>query len=439
MEWSRYNVFSKIRGSSNYFLFNPLRGEADILTSEQAEPLVLGKLPADPLFQQKGYVAERSHDEALFKRKYLDFLDTRDSEEMQIFFVPWYTCNFACGYCFQDEYEAVTPDLSEQAVDGFFSYIKKRFGTRKRYITLFGGEPLLPGNRNKEYLRLFFSKANEAGLSMAVVTNGYHLSEYADILALAPIREIQVTLDGLGALHDHRRPLKGGGPTFDAVKRGIESALSRNWPVNLRIVVDKDNFNELPDLARFAKERGWTQNPLFKTQIGRNYELHHCQSKPDRLFERAELYEKLHVLAGEYPDFAEFHKPAFSVTKFLYENGKLPDPLFDACPGTKSEWAFDSAGRIFSCTATVGKASEVLGTYYPDERLNVDAVGGWEARDITTIPECRDCGVKLFCGGGCASIARNRTGKLLSPDCRPVKTLLELGVSHYFKPEAADG
>jgi len=436
MEWSKYNVFSRIHGSSNYFLFNPLRGEADILSPDQAVPLLNHEIPADPLFAEKGYVADRLDEEALFRRKYLEFVDNRDSEEIQIFFVPWYSCNFACGYCFQDEYEAVKPDLSQEAIDGFFSYIKKKFIGRKRYITLFGGEPLLPAAQNREYLRLFLTRASAEGLSVAIVTNGYHLKDYADILNLAIVREIQVTLDGLGEGHDQRRPLKGGGPTFSAIVDGIDMALANHMPVNLRMVVDKDNVGSLPELARFARERGWTQNPLFKTQIGRNYELHHCQSKPERLFERAELYEKLHSLSIEFPEFAEFHRPSFSVVKFLYENGKLPDPLFDSCPGTKSEWAFDSAGRIFSCTATVGKASEALGTYFPVEQLNEGEVALWETRDITTIPECLECGVKLLCGGGCAAIARNGTGKLKSPDCRPIKTLLALGVAHYFKDEA---
>ena len=36
------------------------------------------------------------------------------------------------------------------------------------------------------------------GLGIAVVTNGYHLTEYLGMLEKASIREIQVTLDGVG-------------------------------------------------------------------------------------------------------------------------------------------------------------------------------------------------------------------------------------------------
>jgi uncharacterized protein len=121
------------------------------------------------------------------------------------------------------------------------------------------------------------------------------------------------------------------------------------------------------------------------------------------------------------------------VSKFLFENGILPDPLFDSCPGCKTEWAFDYTGKIYSCTATVGKSGEELGTFYPLVSKRNDLISNWEDRDVTSISKCADCSVKLACGGGCASVAANNSGDLMSPDCRPVKELLELGISYYFK------
>lgn len=125
--------------------------------------------------------------------------------------------------------------------------------------------------------------------------------------------------------------------------------------------------------------------------------------------------------------------------KFLKQEGKLPDPLFDACPGTKSEWAFDSAGRIFACTATVGKTDEVLGAYHPFVNLDQAAVTDWASRDVTSIKECAACASRLACGGGCASVARkNRHGKRMAPDCRPVPALMSLGMGLYFRDEVSN-
>jgi uncharacterized protein len=263
------------------------------------------------------------------------------------------------------------------------------------------------------------------------VTNGYHLSEYVPLLANEGIREIQVTLDGPESVHNNRRPLKGGQGTFQNISRGIDHALQAGLPVNLRVVLDRENIAALPSLANYAIDKGWTGSPLFKTQLGRNYELHYCQSQQARLYSRIDLYRDLYDLILQYPHILQFHKPAYSIAKFLFENGELPPPLFDSCPGCKTEWAFDHTGKIYSCTATVGKPGEELGTFYPRVEFKREQIELWQQRDVLSIKSCTSCNLRLACGGGCTSVAFNREKKLHAPDCRPVKELLELGIALY--------
>jgi uncharacterized protein len=368
----------------------------------------------------------------LYRSRYLDFTDAREQDEVQIFFVPNYSCNFACTYCYQDEYANPHQSLSHEVIDAFFQYISIEFAGRKKYITIFGGEPLMNSPRQMELIAYLLDRSVRMDLEVCFVTNGYFLEEYIPILRQARIREIQVTLDGKGGAHDKRRFLKGGGPTFDKIVKGIDACLANELPVNLRMVVDRENIGDLSELARFAIDKGWTGSPLFKTQLGRNYELHHCQASPDKLFSRIALYESIFNLTKEHPHILEFYKPAYSVSRFLAENGNLPDPLFDGCPACKTEWAFDYTGHIFPCTATVGKADESLGTFYPDITRRSDLIDAWENRDVTSIESCSTCNLQLACGGGCGSVAKNRTGTICSTDCRPVKELLELGFAAYI-------
>jgi len=439
MIYSKHNIFSKITGSGNYFIVNLLTGSADILTTSEGvmlQEFLDGKVISvefrENLIKQ-GYLVDEKEEARLYKSKYLNFVDTRDSDEIQLFFVPNYSCNFACTYCYQDEYANTDDNLSYEIIDSFFNYINTEFAGRKKYLTVFGGEPLLNSPKQKKMIAYLLKLANESTLEVCFVTNGFSLIDYIDILKTAHVREIQVTLDGKGSVHDKRRFLKGGGATFDKIVKGIDACLKENMPVNLRMVVDKENISGLPEMAQFAIEKGWTANALFKTHLGRNYELHHCQAGSENLFTRISLYEAIYKLVQQHPQITEFYKPAYSVSKFLSENGDLPDPLFDACPACKTEWAFDYTGNIYSCTATVGKAGESLGTFYPLVKLEHNKINSWESRDVTSIPECSTCGVQLACGGGCGSIAKNRTGNICSTDCRPVKELLELGFSAYFE------
>jgi uncharacterized protein len=365
MIYSRYNIFSKIRESENYFILNLLSGNADILSSEDAEKVKA--IQADNNFPYtdfvrelagKGYMMDSDEETRLYRKKYLDFIDSRDKDEIQLFFITNYNCNFACSYCYQDQYNNPKQELSIELIDSFFKYIQSEFAGRKKYITVFGGEPLLNNPKQKTLLKHLIENANESNLEICFVTNGYTLEEYIPILNIGKIREIQVTLDGTQSIHNKRRFLKGGAGTFDKIVRGIDRCLENNIPINLRMVADKENIDNLPELAQFAIDRGCTKSPFFKTQIGRNYELHHCQSSNDKLFSRISLFERIFDLVRQHPHILQFYKPAYSVAKFLFENGDLPDPLFDSCPACKTEWAFDYIGKIYPCTATVGKAEE---------------------------------------------------------------------------------
>ena len=439
MIYSKHNIFSKIKESDNYFIVNLLNGSADILNPAEGslvQDFLDGKtIPAEfhENLTKQGYLVDAKEEERLYRSKYLDFVDSRDDDEIQLFFVPNYSCNFACTYCYQDEYTTTKQGLTNEVTDAFFSYVKTEFAGRKKYLTVFGGEPLLNSPKQKEMIAYLLKQANDLNLEVCFVTNGYSLVDYVDILKTASIREIQVTLDGKGSVHDKRRFLKGGGATFDKIVEGIDACLSNELPVNLRMVVDKENISGLPEMAQFAIDKGWTKSEFFKTQLGRNYELHHCQATSEKLFSRISLYETIYEQVKQHPYILEFYKPAYSISKFLAENGELPDPLYDACPACKTEWAFDYTGHIFSCTATVGKEDESLGTFFPEVSRKEEMISEWENRDVTTIPECISCSMQLACGGGCGSVAKNRTGSVCSTDCRPVKELLELGFSAYFE------
>jgi len=432
---SKHNIISAVEGSEDFFIINPLSRNADIISAEAAEAIKQGRYPDENELMEKGYLVDPDAEQKLYRSSYLDFLDDREDDEIQLFYVPTYSCNFSCSYCYQEGYSHELKMDPEAVIDAFFSYIDSEFAGRRKYITVFGGEPLLPGENHRRKIQKIINEANRRGISLAFVTNGYTLPDYIPLLKKASIRELQVTIDGPAEVHDRRRMLKGGVGTFDRIADGIDDALEAGIPINLRAVIDRENMPSLPALAGEAIKRGWTKSSLFKTQLGRNYELHYCQSDSGKLYDRLSMYQDLSRLIKDHPEFLEFHRPAYSISRFLFDNGELPSPLFDSCPGCKTEWAFDYSGKIFSCTATVGKEGEELGTFYPEKKLNNEAVGCWQERDVTSIPECRSCEQQLACGGGCGSAAKNKNGTILSPDCRPVRDLISLGLPVYFGTE----
>lgn len=443
MRVSKFNIVEQVAEQPDQvFVINLLSREADILTTDEADSLLKKQVPTDPklltIFKKKGYVVEPDKEDTHWREMYLKFLNARRQGEVQVFFVPTYACNFACEYCYQDEYQTSTQPLNPDLIDSFFKALVTQFSGTPYYITLFGGEPLLSGKEYRASLALFFDRVRESKLSLAVVTNGYYLSEFVPTFKTLNMREVQVTLDGPPQIHDQRRRKKDGGSSFTQIAQGIQDCLDAGIQVNLRVVVDKQNLPFLPELADFAEKQGWVDHPLFKTQLGRNYELHHCQAQRNQLYDRLNLYEDLYQLLKTNPILGKFHRPAFSIARFLFEHGELPDPLFDSCPGCKTEWAYDVQGKIFACTAMVGKPGEDIGHFYPEFNLDENQVWDWDERDLLSIPGCRDCDVSLACGGGCAAVAKTKHGTLHAPDCRPVKELLALGIAHYQEKDQGE-
>jgi uncharacterized protein len=256
MYFSRFNVFSKIRDSENYYILNLLSGSADILTPEKAREIIDQRYTDIEEYREKEYLIDRDEEDKLYKQKYRDFLEKRGTSEIQVFFVPNYDCNFSCTYCYQGMYNNEKKQLGKEVVDAFYRYIDTTMAGKQKYVTIFGGEPLLPGTKRKDNLKHLLDSAAVRNIDTAVVTNGYNLAEYIPVLARGNIREIQVTLDGTSSIHDTRRKLKNGDGTFSSIVDGIDKALAQGFPINLRVVLDGENLKNLPELARYAVKKG---------------------------------------------------------------------------------------------------------------------------------------------------------------------------------------
>lgn len=434
---SKHNILSRVAGRSEWLLVNLLSGQADLLDRDTGERFQRGEYTDVDALAAKGYLVDPSDEARRYAEARARFEAGQHDDEVQLFFVGSYVCNFACSYCFQDEYAPKPTHDPDAVIDAFFAYVDDVFAARRKYVTLFGGEPLLDAPKARHVVERMIEGTKARGLDLAVITNGYALERYVPLLKTGRIREVQVTLDGGREMHNRRRLLKGGGGTFDQVVAGIDAALAAGLTVNLRAVLDRENLRDFGRLAHFAIDRGWTDLPNFKTQVGRNYELHHCQTQNARLYTRLSLWEDMYALIDADPEILRFYRPAYSVSRFLFDEGQLPEPLFDACPATKTEWAFDATGAIYACTANVGKAGEELGTFYPTRALRDDEVSVWSRRSVATMEGCAGCSQQLACGGGCGAVSKSWKGAIGAPDCRPVKELLGLGCALYGQRELA--
>ena len=95
-----------------------------------------------------------------------------------------------------------------------------------------------------------------ATFASLVITNGALLTrEVAERLVAVGVTRVQVTLDGPAAIHDQRRPMRGGQPTFDKILRNLK-AIKGLIDVVIRVNLDEGNRAHVPELARLLADEG---------------------------------------------------------------------------------------------------------------------------------------------------------------------------------------
>jgi MoaA/NifB/PqqE/SkfB family radical SAM enzyme len=111
-------------------------------------------------------------------------------------------------------------------------------------MTLQGGEPLV----HPDIVRLV-SETVAAGISCAVITNGWFLPRYIDRLAVAGLDRLIISIDSADASeHERNRGLEG---LEGRIAAGIDRAHANGVPVQASVTVNRlVRYAELPDTLR---------------------------------------------------------------------------------------------------------------------------------------------------------------------------------------------
>lgn len=184
------------------------------------------------------------------------------SNNRQIVFEVTESCNLKCRYCgFGEFYHDYAPrenknldlTLAKQLLDymiELFQSPSQRQYFRKKFISFYGGEPLLNMAFIEEivaYVKNKPLKFNQFAFSMT--TNGLLLHKYMDFL-VANDFSLSISLDG-NEQHNQYRSFADGSPSYQTVYNNV-LALREKYPdyfktsVNfLTVVHDKNSLNEV--------------------------------------------------------------------------------------------------------------------------------------------------------------------------------------------------
>lgn len=404
--------------NGGYILINALYGLIDRIDEVEyalfekwrvSEEIKYNNLEEKEFYEQlyeRKYVIESHEEEDRIKEDILERLRQKyqrlKNNSSSIGLVVTYNCNFSCPYCFENEIKEKSLILSFEQVDKI-----KELHPNPKKILLYGGEPLLP--ETKEIIQYIIHVFPDANYS--ILTNGYCLDQFLPIVSNLDLDFIQITLDGNEVNHNKTRRLKGSKePTYEKIFNNIALTLENGIPIRIRMNVSQKSVDECLILRSFLENKFEKQRNLLSFEIQPIFQL--------SINEKVKIEPK--IFNGNDKSKNNINFTQDNRMNALYTLSPIKH-LYYNCPAEINAKLYDPYGYIYSCILAVGQEKAAVGKYIPEVKYFNSSL---YERNIETIPECKNCGLALVCGGGCGYGAMRQNGTCLSPECSNLRKTL---------------
>lgn len=329
--------------------------------------------------EEAGFIVPDDTDECALILSRLNNVTDTDPLSLQI--APTLSCNFGCKGCIQGKThngEAMRVEVQNAVVE-FAEGFK-----RPLWINWYGGEPLLGLNAIRNISKGLSDYAASSGLAIrsSMTTNGYLVSDELAFTLTQEIgiQEFQITLDGPEQVHNSRRCLSDGSPTFQRILSGIKSLYEYGALIKVRINVDKSNWDSVSDLLDILID-----NDLSEVHLTAGM-MHGCADNCSLMTTR------------EFSDtFVRFQGLLYEKGFPSAANAHLPHPLKNSCM-MSYPYAFliDPEGRLFKCLDHINDSSHAIGNV-----VSWSSPAGSFIKYPSQQSKCSNCDALPFCMGGC--------------------------------------
>lgn len=325
-------------------------------------------------------------------------------------------CNLRCPYCYLDKTSepmdeatgrAAVEAVMRSAVTHGFPAVKLKYA---------GGEASL-NHRLVVTLHAYARElAAEHGLVLqaTLLSNGVRLPAGFLKTCQAEGIRVMISLDGIGDQHDVQRPFANGKPSFRLVERTIGDLIAQGHPPHLSITITNRNISGIPDVVRFALERGLT----FSLNLFRDNEC--AAGFADLHYEEQAMISTLLKTFAVIEDFM----PRWSVLGSILDRGQLLEPRQRSCGVGQDYVVVDQHGRVAKCHMEIERT---LGDVFADDPLRLVREDKRTALNLLVDEKagCRDCTWRYWCSGGCSVATFRATGRydVKSPNCHIYKAI----------------
>ncbi len=332
-------------------------------------------------------------------------------------------CNLRCRHCLVSAGKELKRELTAEE---FKKVVDEgiKLGVRRFYIT--GGEPFIKEGIFDLIRYITKTKKRE----LIVLTNAT-LFDDKKISALkkvmGPKLLLQVSLEGPNAeIHDK---LRGKG-SFDKAVDGIKRLIMIGITPIVSTAISKLNEKDIAGTSRFLSKLGIQEhNVLWMHAKGRG-----ASNLNDLYVPSDNIALAMKKLKKEYKEQEMIFDNVESLkVRVRTKRGRKND----LCNNCYEKICVNSDGHVYPCASLNGDktfdAGSVRKASLKDIWLNSKVMDRGRKNSVQNKPECRECYLEYFCGGGCTShsyyASEVDTGKgsvtALDPYCSTYKALFE--------------
>lgn len=297
--------------------------------------------------------------------------------------------------------------MSKSVQDGIISFVKQNIKyIDSLFISWYGGEPLLAMDVIEYLSDNLIKLCNDKNISYnaGIVTNGYNLNRgIASKLKKLKVNTAQVTIDGTSEIHNSRRPLLGGQPTFDVILDNVKSCIDI-LDITVRVNTDMENKSKLQELLNTIKNYGIDKLPMY---LGYVEPTNNCYLKNTCMH-----YEEFSKLSFDFMN--SLIGQGFMNKESLY--WKYPEMKGCYCGADcNSSIIIAPKGDLYKCWSDVGIKEFCVGNLLDENNKSekfCNRLFEYMLYDPTEDTECSKCCYLPICMGGCP---RRRLDKM---NCR---------------------
>lgn len=335
-----------------------------------------------------GFIVEKKVNEVVILKSEYDCREEL-SEELHLIIALTLDCQFRCIYCYENHTKVYMESETKQAI----VKLVRDYARRGKNISVvwYGGEPMLDFSTLRKLTEVFMKICGQYDVkySASMISNGYLFDdESISKLDSLNILSIQITVDGMKAIHEIRRPMSNGRESFDCIINNMISICTNsNVHVHLRINVDKYNIQSAYDLVKYCARLGLGDidvNLGMVKDFGCEHSCGNCDRNLFSMKEFAEEFIKFRVHLKKWG----FHN---AVDKMKSEY-KINSCIMDA----PDAYLIDPNGFVYKCISKVGQAELSIGNV----RNGFDTCAHMNINPFD-FEMCVKCKYFPICKGGC--------------------------------------